>query len=318
VKRRASGSGRTAGFRRALDHLAAARAILGRYRGVVGVGLGFERKRGRLRAGQAAYVVHVQRKRGPRRASERLPDELFGVPVDVVQRGAAGARFSSGCFAAPAAHTADYGHLGLIAKDAWGAMVGLTVGHVAVPGTYPLSQSGGSQPAVIDCWNLDDEPEAGGSLREAHFNPNQDVALVALAPADPSQIDPRLAGELKAGLPRPITSLLSPPLAVRLVIPGMGNWPTGRLIEVGHSGRFDTKSRFGDDDFSGLCAFEFPSLDDIEPGWSGSLICDLAGRPLALLSFGGVVRPDADSAPSATAWAWPVAPHYSFWRLSPA
>lgn len=318
MKRRASGSGRTAGFRRALDHLAAAQAILGRYRGVVGVGLGFERKRGRLRAGRAAYVVHVKRKHSPRRSSERLPDELFGVPIDVVQRAAAGARFSSGCFAAPAAQTADFGHLGLIAKDSGGAMVGLTVGHVAVPGTYPLGQSAGSPPAVIDCWNLDDDPREGGSLREAHFTPTQDIALVALAPAGPDPIDPRLAGKVKAGLPRPITSLLSPPLAVQLVIPGLDGWPKGNLIEIGHSGRFDTKSRFGDDDFSGLCAFEFPALDDIEPGWSGSLICDLAGRPLALLSFGAVVRPDADAAPSATAWAWPVTPHYSFWRLSPA
>jgi hypothetical protein len=306
------------GFRQALDHLAAAQAILGRYRGVVGVALGFERKRGSVQAGKAAYVVHVSRKRDPRNSRERLPEVLFGVPIDVVQRGAAGARFSSGCFAAPAANTDDYGHLGLIAKNPSGAMVGLTVGHVAVPGAYPLTVSTGSQPSVMDCWNLDDNPERGGSLVEAHFAPAQDIALIALTPADPSKIDPRLDGKAKAGTPRPITALLSPPLAVQLVIPGITTWPRGRLTEVGHSGRFDTKSQFGDDNFSGLCTFEFPALDEIEPGWSGSLICDLANRPLALLSFGAVVRPDADSAPSPTVWAWPMSPHYSFWRLGPA
>jgi hypothetical protein len=306
------------GFRQALDHLGVAQAILGRYRGVVGVAVGFERKRGSLRPGRAAYVVHVSRKRDPRSSRDRLPDELFGVPIDVVQRGAAGPRFSSGCFAAPAANTDDYGHLGLIAKDPSGATVGLTVGHVAVPGTYPLTVSGGSQSSVMDCWNLADDPERAGSLVEAYFAPAQDIALIALAPADPSKIDPRLDGKVKAGVPRPITALLSPPLAVQLVIPGMTTWPLGRLTEVGYRGRFDTKSQFGDDTFSGLCTFEFPALDEIEPGWSGSLICDLANRPLALLSFGAVVRSDADSAPSPTVWAWPMSPHYSFWRLGPA
>ena len=306
------------GFRQAFEHLAAAQAILGRYRGVVGVAVGFERKRGSLRPGKAAYVVHVSRKRDPRTSRERLPDDLFGVPIDIVQRGAAGPRFSSGCFAAPAANTNEYGHLGLIAKDPSGTTVGLTVGHVAVPGAYPLTASVVSQPSVVDCWNLDDDPEKGGSLVEAHFAPTQDIALIALAPADPSKIDPRLDGKVNAGVPRPITSLLSPPLPVQLVIPGLTTWPQGRLTEVGHSGRFDTKSEFGDDTFSGLCTFEFPALDEIEPGWSGSLICDLANRPLALLSFGAVVRPDANSAPTPTVWAWPISPHYSFWRLGPA
>ncbi len=301
----------TGRVRGALEHLHAAQAILRRHPGVVGVGVGVQRKRGRFRAGVVAYVVHVRRKRTPRER-DRLPRELFGVKIDVVERRGGGVRFAAGCFAAPTSDTSDYGHLGLIAKDPSGALVGLTAAHVTVPEAYPLNAAPGTRQDAMSCWDFGGSTQPVGSLAEAYFDRSQDVARLTLA-SNSGTIDPRLDGKVRAGAPVPVASL-TPLKSVQLVIPGIP-WPQGQLTEVGYSGTFDTKSDYGNDDFSGLCVFEFPDVTKIQPGWSGALICDSTYHPVALLSFGATVRPDATSSPRPTAWGWPLAPHYNFWRL---
>jgi hypothetical protein len=305
------------GFAAAMRNLHAAQAILRRYPRVLGVGLGFERKRGRLKAGRVAYVVHVARKHDPRRRADRLPDELFGIPVDVIERHRAGVRsFSAGSFVAASGDTTDFGHLGLIASDPQGGAVGVTVAHVARPAQFKVSVSDGSGGDPMSCWDLASDPAPGGSLAEAHFDNGQDIARIPLDGGPDNPFDPLLDGQARAGRPRNVTALLSPPLAVQLVVPGI-DWPQGSLVEVGHQGRFDTKSAIGNATFTGLLQFEFPKIDAIEDGWSGSLICDRRNAPIALVSFGGLARTHDQDPLRATAWGWPLAPNYNFWRLSP-
>jgi hypothetical protein len=301
-----------------MRNLHAAQAILGRYRRVLGVGLGFERKGGRLKAERVAYVVHVARKHEPRKPADCLPTELFGVPVDVVERRKAGVRsFSAGTFVSASGESDDFGHLGLIARDPAGRAVGLTVAHVARPGEFTVGVSGGSAGDSMSCWDFASDPAPGGALVEAHFDSGQDIAQIALAATASNPFDPRLDGKEMAGRPRAITALSSPPLAVRLVIPGI-EWPQGLLVEIGHAGTFGTKSNSGDEWFSGLLQFEFSDVDQVEPGWSGALICDGNDAPIALLSFGAKVRSNRDGQLRPTGWGWPIEPHYNFWRLSPS
>ena len=267
VKRQARRrSVRPSGLQQAMRNLHAAQSILGRYPRVVGVGLGFERKHGRLMAGRAAYVVHVTRKHEPRRRGDRLPDELFGVPVDVIERRGAGVRsFSSGGFVAASSDTDDYGHLGLIARDPQGHAVGLTVAHVARPGKFEVAVVDGDGGDPMSCWDLASDPEPGGTLVNAHFDAGQDIARLTIDPASDNTFDPSLDGHGKAGRPRDVTALSSPPLAVQLVMPGIA-WPRGSLVEIGHSGIFDTNSDGGDVSFSGLLQFEFPDASSMKGG----------------------------------------------------
>jgi hypothetical protein len=294
-----------AGERRALRRLGEASAVLFGYPNVEGVGVGLRRQNGAL-CPELCYVVHVRKKEPGLPPTEALPKQLFGLPIDVQERGllrpCIGIR-SGGTIGTEG--RGERGTLGVVVEFE-GRRTALTAMHVLAPDVLPVRSSG----QRVE-WRGAGGPAPIGRVLRGGFDTFHDLALVsldgvgvelALSTVAVSASEPLAPHRLGAGAP------------VWLAVDDGGSPVRGRLSQSGaniRGVRLDTGNT--DTSFSNLVEFVF-ERDGIEDGWSGGLVYAINGAPVALLSFA-----ERQPGPDGTrGYGWPLAPFYEAWGLGPA
>lgn len=287
-----------------------ARVMLRSYPEVIGVSVGL-REVGGSPTGEAAFVVTVRRKKKRPTATERLPTELLGVPVDVqesslpaLKRSVAGGMLTQQRGVTPP------GHVGFMARDSEGNGYALTAMHVFIRetgnDTYPF-RAGPHFPVEIAEGSGFTEI---GRLQGGEFTNCADIACIKLG-ADHSVLSVLLGTSTQLGAPLDPGSVAlgSPAL---LVIPEGPGEVAATLMHYPYDGWFACDG--GVLHFNDLLKFRV-GADRVEHGWSGSVLFDpFSGCPLTVVSF-GTDAPDERG--DCFAFGFPLHLHYAAWDLRP-
>lgn len=289
--------------------LPAARGVLEAYPNVVGVGVGLRHRAG-THTEEVCFIVSVSRKR-TLSARDMLPQELFGIPVDVQQD--APAKLMAGVSSGEMCRTVSgpsglYGRLGVVASQPNNKHCVLTVLHVLLDldGPVSLLPDGRDYAAVEARVHEQSTYAAIGKLREGYFSLSSDIARVAL---DDSTI-PRsgLIGSSEK-LTEP-TDLTRVPLHQPVYLRAQNALVKGRLVQ---SPCPPTMINLDGNAFAlhDLAAFEI-SDGEVEGGWSGSAIIIDNGShsPLALLTCAKTVPGGRQ-----LVYGFNLTPWWSLWNL---
>lgn len=259
--------------------------------GVVGVGIGRRMFQGE-HVDEACFVVYVREKKQLLDRWEKLPPAVCGVPVDVQSATWGALERSTGRSGRIWAHGRkehETGSLGVVARrqgDLRHDLFALTAMHVLTPqGSTAIPR--GSR-VEIETPQGDREL---GVVEDAVIGSRADVVLIRLGREE------TLLRHLAASYIE-----VREPIDRDDIAPGV---PVG--LSTGAKGKVVSVS-CDVEQYSGLLQFRFQ--EEIEPGWSGSLIYAWGKRPLALLSF----RAGDDHH---TGFGWPIGAFYKHWNLAP-
>jgi hypothetical protein len=297
-------------LKRARRYHQQAMQVLWRPPEVVSVGIG-RRMFQREWADQICYVVHVRRKKpdSELREWERLPAELFGVPVDVQEASWNGLRRVNGFDGmiwamdregGGRSTDREYGSLGFFAqREGDDAKYAVTAMHVLAPDYIPTVRPHGIRVGVT----LDNVEYELGVVVDGRFTQSSDIALIKLTASE--DVIYRLSTQLLRA-EKPYRLDCDSGLGVTL---RAGN---DRVVN-GFFRDDDVRDTFrtdrGTEHFHGLLRFEFKT--PLVEGWSGGVIYGPGRSPIALLSFGGDMDPRMG-------FGWPIAVHYEQqWGLRP-
>ncbi len=274
---------------------------------VVGLGLGFKKTARRVNYRSPCFVVHVSHKH-EMPDIERIPALINGIPTDVQHREviAEANSFNGGGHVRAVGETAE-GRLGVLVRRSNGAIAALTAAHVLFPDRFPVAVAESDQ--AVEAHGLLNSWVRIGKVVAARYDRGRDAALIEVTNND---FDRAVGGGGLIPLePRHMVDGDQGKLPAQLAIDVEGALPSGWLSNRNYAGKIQTRAA-GEKTFEALCQFHMDHGVEGQPaerGFSGGLICDVRGAPLALLSFAGRVDGEA------VAFGWPITRLYSDWSL---